>query len=70
MTRYIEPAAALLLAVMWISPLIFALWAAFHDVSDAVNFRLAAPLTLDNFRTAWAGAPWLGISSTRSCWSR
>ena len=27
-------------------------------MSDAVNFRLAAPLTLDNFRTAWAGAPW------------
>jgi len=25
----------------------------------AVNFRLAAPWTLDNFRTAWDGAPWL-----------
>jgi len=59
MIRYIEPAAALLLALLWISPLVFALWAAFHDVSDAVNFRLMAPLTLDNFRTAWAGAPWL-----------
>jgi len=59
MIRYIEPAAALLLALLWISPLVFALWAAFHDVSDAVSFRLMAPLTLDNFRTAWAGAPWL-----------
>ncbi|MBV0913774.1 carbohydrate ABC transporter permease [Anianabacter salinae] len=59
MIRYLEPAAALLLALLWISPLIFALWAAFHNVGDAVNFRLGAPLTLDNFRTVWAGAPWL-----------
>jgi len=59
MIRYIEPAAAILLALLWISPLLFAFWAAFHDVSDAVNFRLTAPLTLENFRTAWDGAPWL-----------
>ncbi len=59
MIRYVEPAAAILLAVLWISPLLFAFWAAFHDVSDAVNFRLTAPLTLENFRTAWDGAPWL-----------
>jgi sn-glycerol 3-phosphate transport system permease protein len=60
MIRYMETALAIGLALLWISPLVFALWAAFHDVSDAVNFRLTAPLTLDNFRTAWAGAPWLG----------
>ena len=54
----LEPVLALLLAVIWISPLVFAVWAAFHDSSDAVNFNLAAPWTLDNFRTAWAGAPW------------
>ena len=60
MIRHVEPAAALLLAIVWISPLVFALWAAFHDVGNAVDFRLMAPLTLDNFRTAWAGAPWLG----------
>lgn len=59
MSRLIETGLAIALAVLWISPLIFALWAAFHDVSDAVNFRLTAPLTLENFRTAWAGAPWL-----------
>lgn len=59
MIRFIEPALAVVLAIVWISPLIFAAWAAFHDVSDAVNFRLSAPLTLDNFRTAWDGAPWL-----------
>jgi len=54
----LEPVLALLLAVVWISPLVFAVWAAFHDSSDAVNFNLAAPWTLENFRTAWAGAPW------------
>lgn len=59
MSRFFEPILAIVLAVFWISPLIFALWAAFHDVSDAVNFRLSAPLTLENFRIAWEGAPWL-----------
>jgi len=50
---------AILVAVIWISPLVFALWAAFHTATDAVNFDLDAPLTLENFRIAWAGAPWL-----------
>ena len=57
--RHIEAFGALLLAVIWISPLLFAFWAAFHSTSDAVNFNVTAPWTLDNFRTAWAGAPWL-----------
>lgn len=59
LARHIEAAGAILLAIIWISPLLFAFWAAFHTTSDAVNFRLAAPWTLDNFRVAWAGAPWL-----------
>ena len=58
LSRRLEAALAIALALVWISPLVFAFWAAFHDVSDAVNFDLAAPWTLDNFRTAWAGAPW------------
>ncbi len=59
MMRWIEPALAVALAVVWISPLVFAVWAAFHGVSDAINFRLFSPITLENFRTAWEGAPWL-----------
>jgi sn-glycerol 3-phosphate transport system permease protein len=55
----IEAAAAILLAVVWVSPLLFAFWAAFHATTDAVNFNIFAPWTLENFRTAWAGAPWL-----------
>lgn len=58
MIRRIEPVLAIGLAILWISPLLIAVWAAFHNVNDAVSFRLDAPLTLDNFRAAWAGAPW------------
>ena len=59
LARHAEALCALLLALVWISPLAFAFWAAFHSTSDAVNFNLASPWTLENFRTAWAGAPWL-----------
>jgi len=57
--RHAEAALALLVAMVWISPLLFAVWAAFHAPTDAINFNLAAPWTLDNVRTAWEGAPWL-----------
>ena len=55
----LEQAGAILLALIWISPLLFAFWAAFHTSSDAVSFNLLSAWTLDNFRTAWEGAPWL-----------
>jgi sn-glycerol 3-phosphate transport system permease protein len=57
--RHAEAALGVLVAIVWIAPLVFALWAAFHASTDAVNFNLTAPLTLANFREAWAGAPWL-----------
>ena len=59
LTPYADTFFAVLLAVVWISPLLFAVWAAFHTTSDAVNFNLWSSWTLDNFRTAWNGAPWL-----------
>jgi len=59
LSQHIEAFGAMVLALVWISPLLFAFWAAFHTTSDAVNFNLSAAWTLDNFRTAWAGAPWL-----------
>ncbi|MFO7482655.1 MAG: carbohydrate ABC transporter permease [Oceanibaculum nanhaiense] len=49
---------AILLALIWIAPLVFAVWAAFHTPQGALSFDLSAPVTLENFRTAWAGAPW------------
>ncbi|NND92155.1 MAG: carbohydrate ABC transporter permease [Granulosicoccus sp.] len=59
LTRTADTLGAMVLALIWVAPLLFAFWAAFHSSSDAVNFNVTAPWTLDNFRTAWAGAPWL-----------
>lgn len=55
--KKIETAGAWLLALVWISPLAYAFWAAFHPGEYAVNFTLSAPLTLDNFRAALNQAP-------------
>lgn len=59
LTLALDTFAAWALAIVWIAPLLFAVWAAFHSTSDAVNFNLAGAWTLENFRTAWDGAPWL-----------
>ena len=53
----IENAAALLLAVLWLAPLLYAFWAAFHPPQYAIRFDLLAPLTLENFSEAWEQAP-------------
>lgn len=48
---------AWLLAIIWVSPLLYAMWAAFHPPSYMAGFNLFAPLTLDNFRNVLASAP-------------
>ena len=53
----LETAAAWLLAVLWILPLFYAFWTAFHPPEFATRFELFAPLTLQNFRHAWEAAP-------------
>ncbi|HBP78125.1 MAG TPA: ABC transporter permease, partial [Halomonas sp.] len=53
----LETVAAWMLAVIWIFPLLYAFWAAFHPSEFMVNFELFAPLTLENFTNAWAQAP-------------
>ena len=53
----IEYFAAWILALVWVSPLLYAFWAAFHTNEYAVNFEILAPLTLTNFAEAWAQAP-------------
>jgi sn-glycerol 3-phosphate transport system permease protein len=55
--RLIESAGAILLAVLWILPLLFAVWAAFHAPEYTTRLQLDAPLSLENFRRAWAAAP-------------
>jgi sn-glycerol 3-phosphate transport system permease protein len=46
-----------MLALLWLSPLAYAFWAAFHPAELATHFQLFAPLTLDNFAKAWTYAP-------------
>ncbi|MCP1313463.1 MULTISPECIES: carbohydrate ABC transporter permease [unclassified Halomonas] len=53
----LETLAAWLLAIVWIFPLLYAVWAAFHPPAFMVRFELFAPVTLENFKTAWAQAP-------------
>ncbi len=51
--------SAYLLGIVWVLPLIYAFWAAFHPAEFATQFSLTAPLTLDNFITAWDQAPFV-----------
>jgi len=53
----IESAAAWLLAILWLLPLLYAFWTAFHPPEFSARFNLLAPLTLDNFVQAWNAAP-------------
>ena len=55
--RRLETAAAWLLGVLWILPLLYAFWTAFHPPEFSTRFVLWAPLTLENFRRAWEAAP-------------
>ena len=49
--------AAWLLALVWVAPLLYAVWAAIHPTGYATRFELFAPLTLSNFAAAWDAAP-------------
>ena len=55
----LETVAAWALALLWVSPLLYAFWAAFHAGEYAIHFDILAPLTLDNFREALSQAPFL-----------
>jgi len=61
-TPYQEPGwadavGAWLLALLWFAPLAYAIWTAFHPSEFSARFTPTAPLTLENFRNAWAAAP-------------
>ena len=53
----LEKLAAWLLGALWLAPLLYAFWAAFHPAALATHFDPTAPFTLDNFRKAWTYAP-------------
>ena len=54
---WLDTIAAWLLALLWILPLAYAVWTAFHPGEYSTRFELFAPLTLDNFARAWVAAP-------------
>ena len=53
----LETAAAWLLGILWVLPLVYAFWTAFHPPEYSTRFDLAAPWTLANFINAWHAAP-------------
>jgi sn-glycerol 3-phosphate transport system permease protein len=55
--RALETVGAWLLAVVWILPLAYATWTAFHPREFSARFVPTAPLTLGNFVEAWNAAP-------------
>jgi sn-glycerol 3-phosphate transport system permease protein len=54
---WLETSAAWLLGLLWVLPLVYAVWTAFHPAANATRFDLTAPLTLQNFSAAWQAAP-------------
>lgn len=55
--RALTTCAAWALALLWVLPLIYAIWTAFHPSEFETRFDLTAPLTLSNFLDAWVQAP-------------
>jgi sn-glycerol 3-phosphate transport system permease protein len=53
----LETVGAWLLGALWVLPLLYAFWTAFHPGEFSTRFVLSAPLTLDNFVRAWQAAP-------------
>jgi sn-glycerol 3-phosphate transport system permease protein len=45
------------LALLWVLPLLYAFWTAFHPAEFAASFNLFAPWTLENFTRVWHAAP-------------
>jgi len=56
-SRLLETSAAWVLGLLWLLPLLYAVWTAFHPAQFATRLEFGAPLTLHNFANAWAAAP-------------
>ncbi len=55
--RILETVGAWILALLWIAPLAYAVWTAFHPPEFSTRFDLSAPISLENFVNAWEAAP-------------
>lgn len=55
----LDTLAAAFLALAWVAPLLFAVWASFTLPGQALNFGSGIHLTLENYARAWDAAPWI-----------
>lgn len=55
--RLLITCGAWALALVWVMPLAYAVWTAFHPAAFEANFDLFAPITFENFTRAWNAAP-------------
>jgi sn-glycerol 3-phosphate transport system permease protein len=53
----LETTGAWMLGILWLLPLFYAVWTAFHPAAYATHFDPLAPLTLKNLISAWHAAP-------------
>ena len=53
----LQTVGAWMLGILWLLPLLYAVWTAFHPAVYATRFDLFAPLTLKNLVAAWQAAP-------------
>jgi len=57
MKQALDNVLAWVLGAVWLLPLLYAIWTAFHPAAYEAHFSLTAPLTLENFARAWESAP-------------
>ncbi|MBT4286059.1 MAG: carbohydrate ABC transporter permease [Deltaproteobacteria bacterium] len=55
----LETTAAWLMGAIWLMPVLYAFWSAFHPAEYSTHLVLSAPLTLENFYRAWEQAPFV-----------
>ncbi|MCP4296269.1 MAG: carbohydrate ABC transporter permease, partial [Proteobacteria bacterium] len=56
---YLETIAAWVMGIIWLMPVLYAFWSAFHPAEYSTQLVLTAPITLENFYRAWEQAPFL-----------
>ena len=56
-SEVVETIAAWMLGLLWMLPLLVVIWTAIHPSAYVAKFDLLAPITAQNFVTAWESAP-------------
>ncbi|WP_413700566.1 carbohydrate ABC transporter permease [Psychromonas sp. KJ10-10] len=58
-SRFLNISATWVVGILWILPLLYMFWVAFHSGSDAIHLDLSRPWSLENFHHAWEVAPFV-----------